>query len=99
MPQVTFLPSDITVDVSEGESILDTALDNEIELNHKCGGNCVCSTCHVVIESGFESLDAVRGNEQEMLDELEEPQPTSRLACQTVVVGDLVIRIPPPESD
>ncbi len=98
MPQVTFLPEGITVRVAEGETILDTALDNEIDLDHNCGGNCVCSTCHVVVEAGFEQLDKKSEDELEMLEDIDDLQPTSRLSCQCVVVDDLVVRIPPSES-
>ena len=98
MPQITFLPERVTVNAPAGESILDAALDNEIELDHNCGGNCVCSTCHVVIEQGFETLGEQSEDEQEMLEELDDPQPTSRLACQCVVTDDLVVRIPAPEE-
>lgn len=98
MPQITFLPERITVNVAEGETILDTALDNEIELDHNCGGNCVCSTCHVVVEQGFERLGEKSDDEQEMLDEVADLQATSRLSCQCVVTDDMVVRIPPAEA-
>lgn len=99
MPQVTFLPENVTVQVTGGETVLDAALENEIELDHNCGGNCVCSTCHVVVEQGFDTLNEKSEDEEEMLDELENQHETSRLSCQCIVTDDLVVRIPPAEAD
>lgn len=98
MPQVTFMPEGKTVEVAEGETILDAALINEIDVNHNCGGNCVCSTCHVVVEKGSEQLDPRSEEEDEMLEEVEDLHAGSRLSCQTVIIDDLVVRIPPSES-
>ncbi len=98
MPQVTFLPEGITVEVTEGETILDAALINEIDLNHNCGGNLVCSTCHVVVEQGSEHLDPRSEEEDEMLLEVKDLHASSRLSSQTVIIDDLVVRIPPAEA-
>ncbi|MEW5795249.1 MAG: 2Fe-2S iron-sulfur cluster-binding protein [Candidatus Zixiibacteriota bacterium] len=95
MPKVTFLPDQVEVQVDEGISVLDAALDNNIPLNHNCGGNCACSTCHVIVESGFETLNAVSDDEAEMLEEADNLTAQSRLACQCIVKSDLVVRIPP----
>ena len=56
MPKIRFLPMETEVEVAEGTTILDAALDHNVPLNHNCGGNCACSTCHVVVEQGYESL-------------------------------------------
>ena len=98
MPKITFLPLDQTVEVEEGATILDAALDNEIELDHNCGGNCACSTCHVIVEEGFDSLNPITEDEQDMLDEAIGLTETSRLACQCLVTKDLVVRIPDTSS-
>lgn len=98
MPKVHFLPIDKVVEVSPGTAILDAALNNNIQLDHNCGGNCACSTCHVIIESGIETLNEASEDEIDMLDEVETLQPTSRLACQCLVTSDLTVRIPPKES-
>jgi 2Fe-2S ferredoxin len=96
MPRVTFLPSGIEVDAAEGETLLDIALDNEIELDHNCGGNCACSTCHVIIESGLETLNPISEEEDEMLEEAYGLTEKSRLSCQIIVSDDLTVRIPDP---
>ncbi len=98
MPQVTFLPEGITVEVTEGETILDAALINEIDLCHNCGGNCVCSICHEVVEKGSEHLDPRSEEEDEMLEEVKDLHASSRLSSQTVIIDDLVVRIPPAEA-
>lgn len=95
MPKVKFLPLDVEVEVPEGKSILDAALDNNIKINHNCGGNCACSTCHVIVEQGIESLGEMSEDEEDMLDEVEELHDNSRLACQCKIKADLVVNIPP----
>jgi ferredoxin, 2Fe-2S len=97
MPKVRFLPVDVEVEVPEGTILLDAALNNNIKINHNCGGNCACSTCHVHIEQGYDSLNQMSEDEQDMLDEAEDVSEVSRLACQCKVTSDLVVRIP--ESD
>ncbi len=97
MPKIRFLPADIEVDVPEGITILDAALDNNIQIDHNCGGNCACSTCHVIIEEGFETLNKVTEDERDMLDEADGLAKTSRLACQCKVTANLVVRIPKKE--
>lgn len=99
MPKVRFLPLDVEVEVPEGTILLDAALDNNIKINHNCGGNCACSTCHVHIEQGYDTLGDMSEDEQDMLDEAEDVSPVSRLACQCKVTQDLVVRIPESEFD
>ena len=99
MPKIKFLPLDVEVEVAEGTTILDAALDNDIKIDHNCGGNCACSTCHVIIESGYDTLKDMTEDEEDMLDEAEGLTDLSRLACQCPVVSDLVVRIPEKHSD
>lgn len=99
MPKVKFMPTGQEVEVAEGTIILDAALDNNIQIDHNCGGNCACSTCHVIIEKGFESLNPMTEDEEDMLDEAENLTETSRLACQCKITEDMIVNIPPKESD
>ena len=94
MPLITFLPDNISVNVPEGTTILDAALENEIDLDHNCGGNCACSTCHIYVEHGLDRLNAVSDDEEELLEEAEDLAENSRLACQCLVMDDLVVRVP-----
>lgn len=98
MPKVRFLPQDIEVEVEEGTIVLDAALNNNIFIDHNCGGNCACSTCHVVVEEGIETLGKPTEDELDMLDEAEGLTDQSRLACQCKVKDHLVVRIPPKEA-
>lgn len=99
MPKVRFLPLDVEIDVPEGTVILDAALDNNIKIDHNCGGNCACSTCHVIVEQGFDSLNEMSEDEEDMLDEAEGLTDHSRLACQCKITKDLVVVIPEKSSE
>ena len=94
MPKIKFLPAGTEVDVVEGTTVLDAALDNDVHIDHNCGGNCVCSTCHVWIEEGIQTLDPMNEDEQDMLEDAEGLAKNSRLACQCEVSADLVVKIP-----
>lgn len=92
--RVTFLPSGISVSAQKGDTLLDVALDNGIELGHECGGNCACTTCHVRIEQGAENVSTMEDVEDDRLSTAPQRQPNSRLACQAIVRGDVTISIP-----
>ena len=94
MPRVTFPQVNKTFEAPEGFSILEVALNNDIDLEHNCGGNCACSTCHVVVLEGYENLSEKTEEEQDMLNEAEGLTDTSRLSCQSKIYGDLVVHIP-----
>jgi 2Fe-2S ferredoxin len=96
MPKVTIDGKE--VHVPPGTTILDAALDNDIELTHNCGGNCACSTCHVIIEEGMENLSEMSEDEEDMLDTAPGLTLESRLACQSKVSGDVVVKIPKKQS-
>lgn len=93
--QVTFLPQNTTVEAEEDETILEVAQAAEIELEHNCGGNCSCTTCHIIVRENEKSLSVLEEEEDDRLEELEEERtPTSRLGCQARVRGDVTIEIP-----
>lgn len=75
-------------------SILDLAMHFGLPLNHVCGGNCSCTTCHVLIRMGAENLSEMEENEVDFVDMVDGVTLHSRLACQTVVKGDVTIEIP-----
>jgi len=77
------------------ESILDVCLNFGMHLEHACGGNCACTTCHVIVTKGMENLSEM--DEDEEGDRLQmAPGLTlrSRLGCQCVVEGDVEVEIP-----
>jgi ferredoxin, 2Fe-2S len=85
--QVTFLPDNVIVTAHTGDTLLDAALDSGIDLPHSCGGNCTCTTCHVVIDEGCEYLSPMQELEDARLDTAKERAPASRLACQALIRG------------
>ncbi|MCS6883926.1 MAG: 2Fe-2S iron-sulfur cluster-binding protein [Acidobacteriota bacterium] len=93
---VTFLPLGKTFEVQTGQSILDVALDNDVPLDHACGGVCACSTCHVIIKKGMELLSEMEDDEADQLDEAAGLTLQSRLGCQALIQqpGNLVVEIP-----
>lgn len=102
MPKITVLAHEtllpegkVIEDVKEGESILDVLLANDIELEHACEKSCACTTCHVIVKEGFNSLEEATDDEEDLLDKAWGLKPTSRLSCQALVAdSDLVIEIP-----
>ena len=78
-----------------GTTVCDAALANDIEIEHACEKSCACTTCHVIVREGFESLNEASEEEDDMLDKAWGLEPESRLSCQAVVSdADLVVEIP-----
>jgi len=101
MPQIIFLPHEeicpegAVVEADKGISICDAALKEGIEIEHACEKSCACTTCHVYIREGAESLNESSEDEDDLLDKAWGLDPDSRLSCQAVVGDtDLVIEIP-----
>lgn len=101
MPKIIFLPHEnycpegIVIEAQTGDTILDTAQAMGIDIEHACEKSCACTTCHVWVREGGESLDAPSECEDDMLDKAWGLDPDSRLSCQAVVGDeDLVIEIP-----
>ncbi len=104
--RVTFLPEGRTVEFEHGklpykdhgkpQSILDVAINNNVFLDHACGGNCACTTCHVHVIKGAELLSEMDDDEADRLDMAADLQLNSRLGCQVVIEkpGEVVVKIP-----
>ena len=75
-------------------SLLDIAKHHDIPLEHACGGSCACTTCHVVVREGEQNLSDMQDDEVDRLDTAWDVTPQSRLGCQAVVSGDVVVEIP-----
>jgi ferredoxin, 2Fe-2S len=86
--------SPVTVQAVRGESILDLALDNDIELHHNCGGVCACTTCQVYIDEGMDKLPEMGEREEDYIDRAIMPRLESRLACQCMVGGRVALTVP-----
>jgi 2Fe-2S ferredoxin len=101
MTQITFLPhpevcpQGKTIEVEPGTSICDAALNAGIGIEHACEKSCACTTCHVIIRRGFDSLAPAEEKEEDLLDKAWGLEPESRLSCQTRVGSvALVVEIP-----
>ena len=83
--------------IEAGQSILEVALKNDIDLHHNCGGVCACSTCHLYVEEGADFLEELNDREEDFIDRAVSPRLNSRLACQCVLLegeGDLEVTLP-----
>jgi ferredoxin, 2Fe-2S len=104
MPKVTFVNYDQTVEFETGklpysdhgkpESLLDIALNFGLHLEHACGGSCACTTCHVWIKEGMDNVSPAEEDELDRLDMAADLTLKSRLGCQCVIQGDVVVEIP-----
>ncbi len=101
MPQLIFLPHEdicpegAVIEAETGMSICDAALQHGIHIEHACEKSCACTTCHVYIREGFDSLANATDLEEDYLDKAWGVDPDSRLSCQAKVgKEDLVIELP-----
>ena len=101
MPNIIFLPHQqlcpdgVVVEADVGDKICDAAMRAGLEIEHACEKSCACTTCHVVVREGFDSLNEMDDLEADMLDKAWGLEPDSRLSCQAVVADeDLVVEIP-----
>jgi 2Fe-2S ferredoxin len=95
LPHASLCPDGAVLEVASGTTICDALLQNDIEIEHACEKSCACTTCHVVIREGFNSLETAEDLEEDMLDKAWGLEPNSRLSCQAVVKNaDLVVEIP-----
>lgn len=101
MPQLIVLPHEelcpdgTVIKIEPGISVLDSLLEHGIELEHACEKSCACTTCHVYVREGLDSLGEPSDAEDDCLDKAWGLDPDSRLSCQAKVTDqDLVIEIP-----
>jgi 2Fe-2S ferredoxin len=95
MPHETICPEGAVLEAEKGESICRVALRNGIDIEHACEMSCACTTCHVVVHEGFNSMEEADELEEDYLDKAWGVEPDSRLSCQALVAEeDLVVEIP-----
>jgi 2Fe-2S ferredoxin len=106
MLNITFILPDknkVTVAANEGDSLMQTAVDNDIEqISGDCGGCCSCATCHCFIDDKWKDKMLLADDmETELLEgAIDNMQENSRLACQIFLSKEhdgLVVHVP--ESD
>jgi 2Fe-2S ferredoxin len=80
------------------QSILEVALNNDINLHHNCGGVCACSTCHLYVENGEDLVEELSDREEDFIDRAINPRLNSRLSCQCILLpgktGKIVVTLP-----
>lgn len=101
MPQIIVLPHEelcpegAAFEASTGVSICDNLLNHDIDIDHACDKVCACTTCHVVVREGYNTLNPAEEKEEDLLDKAWGLEPNSRLSCQAIVgENDLVVEIP-----
>ncbi|MCL2308727.1 MAG: ISC system 2Fe-2S type ferredoxin [Proteobacteria bacterium] len=101
MPTITVLPhpelckGGTSFEVSAGESLLNALLAHGVNVEHACEKSCACTTCHVIVRKGFDSLTEASEKEEDLLDRAWGLTATSRLSCQTRVGSEsLEIELP-----
>lgn len=83
--------------VEAGQTLLEIALKNDIELHHNCGGVCACTTCHLYVEKGMDYIDEITDREEDFIDRAVNPKLNSRLGCQSLLNeggGEIEVTIP-----
>lgn len=95
LPHAELCPAGEVIEAQPGETVCEALLRNRIEIEHACEMSCACTTCHVIVREGFDSLDEADELEEDMLDKAWGLEPESRLSCQVEVSDtDLVVEIP-----
>ena len=95
LPHHEICPEGAVIEAEQGQSVCEALLRNDIDIEHACEMSCACTTCHVIVREGFDSLEEADELEEDYLDKAWGLEPESRLSCQ-VQVGEtnLVVEIP-----
>lgn len=83
--------------IEAGQTLLEIALKNDIELHHNCGGVCACTTCHLYINKGMDFIDELSDKEEDFIDRAANPRLNSRLGCQSLLLeggGEVEVTLP-----
>jgi len=95
MPKITFKNTGETFEVPAGTSILECAIENNVPLEHDCGGNCACTTCHVFVLDGMANLAPMSDDERVLLESNDKLDSNSRLGCQSrIKAGQVTVQYP-----
>ena len=95
LPHHEICPEGAVIEAEQGETVCEALLRNDIEIEHACEMSCACTTCHVIVREGFDSLGEADELEEDYLDKAWGLEPESRLSCQAQVgETNLVVEIP-----
>ncbi|ATA55307.1 MULTISPECIES: ISC system 2Fe-2S type ferredoxin [Variovorax] len=94
-PHPEYCPQGAEITAPAGTSICEALLDHDINIEHACEMSCACTTCHVIVRAGFDSLNEAEEGEEDLLDRAWGLEPQSRLSCQSILAQENVtIEIP-----
>jgi 2Fe-2S ferredoxin len=95
IPHHEICPEGAVIEAEQGETVCEALLRNDIDIEHACEMSCACTTCHIIVREGFESLAEADELEEDYLDKAWGLEPESRLSCQAQVSDtNLVVEIP-----
>jgi 2Fe-2S ferredoxin len=95
LPHPEYCPQGASFDADRGTSLCEALLEHGIPIEHACEMSCACTTCHVVVRAGYDTLGEPDESEEDLLDRAWGLEPTSRLSCQAIVSDtDVTIEIP-----
>lgn len=95
LPHPEYCPTGTRIDAPAGTTICEALLDHQINIEHACDMSCACTTCHVVVRQGFDTLNELDETEEDLLDRAWGLEPQSRLSCQAVLgQQDVTVEIP-----
>ena len=95
LPHAEYCPQGAKIEAAPGTSVCEALLEHGIAIEHACEMSCACTTCHVIVREGFESLGEMDESEEDLLDRAWGLEPQSRLSCQAIVSNrDVVVEIP-----
>jgi 2Fe-2S type ferredoxin (ISC system) len=95
LPHAEYCPEGAEISAPAGTSVCEALLENHIGIEHACEMSCACTTCHVVVKEGFDSLGEMDEAEEDLLDRAWGLAPTSRLSCQAILSDrDVTVEIP-----
>jgi ferredoxin, 2Fe-2S len=95
LPHPVFCPEGAVIEAPKGKSVCDALLENDVDIEHACDRVCACTTCHVLIREGYNSLNEPEEKEEDLLDRAWGLEAVSRLSCQAIVDDtDLVVELP-----
>ena len=92
MPEVVFLPSGITINAVKDKSLLDLAFENDIIIEHNCGGLCACTSCKIVIKEGMNLIEKKTEEETRLLSDAGFAREEYRLSCCCKITSDFEVQ-------
>jgi 2Fe-2S ferredoxin len=95
LPHAEYAPEGKTISAPAGTSICEALLENGVNIEHACDMSCACTTCHVIVREGYNSLNEADEDEEDLLDRAWGLEPQSRLSCQAILAQqDVTVEIP-----